>query len=267
VKLSRAFLVALACAAAFTAFKLQYPSREWRHPYVPPKENPDGTIDYTLIAKPLEKWDGDYWVLRFSKDWKLTTSESAEPAEVKSPNGSHFKFNVLPNDWVNVEFDYPSLRPLPKDTPARDSVVTVRPGAYKNSVVPKVSPSSVRGCANLGEVIPGVVAYKRNEPLTGVCIGSDDQITYVVKGSAGNALSEFLCTDDWSFVKYERRNLGGCHGTVRVFDDRLAIVNLRRTTARIGPEEIKKLTEFAMQFLEGATFQQGTIKAFEVYKQ
>jgi hypothetical protein len=266
VKLSRAFLVALACAAAFTAFKLQYPSREWRHPYVPPKENPDGTIDYTLIAKPLGKWDGDYWVLRFPKDWKVTTSENAEAAEVKSPNGYHFKFNVIPNDWLTVDFDYPSLTPQPKDTPEKDSTVTVRPGAYKNNVVPSIAPFWVRGCEQLGEVFPGVLAFKQKTPAASDCITQDKGIAYVVVGTASQAMSEFSCTDDWLTRPFREGKTTVCSGSVRIFRDRNALTSIDRASTRIGPEEIKKVTEFARQFLEQTTVKQGTIKAFEVYK-
>ena len=119
MRLSRTAIVgALIFAALFGGYKYFDFAGDTAHPYVPPKENADGTIDYTLIFMPLRKYGGSYWVLRFPKDWAVIPSEAEDPGEVRLPGGKVWDFNAVPNWWVKVRLDYTTLKPLPKDAPA-----------------------------------------------------------------------------------------------------------------------------------------------------
>jgi hypothetical protein len=85
--------------ALFAAHKFFDQIDSSSHPYVAPKENVDGTVDYALIYKYVKELDGRYWVLRLPKDWTVIPSEGEDPSEVggsgRKPPASPMFFHKL----------------------------------------------------------------------------------------------------------------------------------------------------------------------------
>jgi hypothetical protein len=74
---------------------------------IPPRENADGTIDYTLVNKWLYDKEPTYWVLRFPNDQYVRTSENWTGDYKNSSNS--VGLHTRPNQYIELYFKDNSL--------------------------------------------------------------------------------------------------------------------------------------------------------------
>jgi hypothetical protein len=238
-------------------------------PYVPPKENADGTVDYTLIFRPLPKFEGNYWVLRFPKDWDVTPSETEDAGEVRLPNGRVWDFNAVPNDWVRIRLNLETLTPLKKGTPPGSGELWIEPTADPYLTKSKADydrfmKETAEHCDKIGEIIPGVVAYKMRQPENVhrlKCFAlTPDQTGYVVYDDRGKYIADINCAD-WNKTKARAT----CRGKIELMNGHAASVSLNTPLRSALPDEIKSIVTFTQRFLLDATVKRGAIEPFEQY--
>ncbi|MEM7426983.1 MAG: hypothetical protein AAF441_12880 [Pseudomonadota bacterium] len=117
VKFIAATLVVGAAAAAAWLY-----TRPAAQTFIAPVENPDGTVDYTLVARGVETIPGNpdekedqHWVLRFPKDtYVLVRNHEAGTSGPFSFNGRETSLASPPNSELSFFLDIDNLRFAPK---------------------------------------------------------------------------------------------------------------------------------------------------------
>jgi hypothetical protein len=181
---------------------------------------------------------------------------------VRLPDGSGYDFNALPNDWVKVRLDYPTMKPLPKSAPAQANElwITAHANPHDFEFLKKIYFGS---CIKVGEPNGGVSTYKHGPSKTEQgfsCRIGDGYKDYIVTNNSGQDKAHFTCSD---WIKGNIRI--SWHGTVAFPDTSIATVNIGTTNKAISLEELKTVTQFVDRFITQATVKRGKIREYEVY--
>lgn len=164
---------------------------------IPPQENADGTIDYTLV-----NWVADpppYWVLRFPKKAHVIGDE--EDPKPRFPAGL-FTHPIGKNNNIRVFLTIPDFKFLTeKSRSADDSVVTVilpppvyiRPYRLKDWERENINDE----CKLVGELAPGVFEYggSRGGAFGFLCsnIGRHKGKPIIVRDKSGKLIGDGAC--------------------------------------------------------------------------
>jgi hypothetical protein len=240
------------------------------HPYVAPRENADGTIDYTLIFRPLPKSQGRYWVLRFPKEWAVVPSESINVGKVQLPNGSVWDFKTVPNNWLEVRLDYPTLKPLRQGTAAQKDEVHLRARinpylAMTDTDLQKLKTETERHCVAKGEVSPGVFLFETREPISEhefKCFVAGLDIGHQIYDEKGNYIARFGC-----LIWKPNLARSGCIGDVELGNGYQAMVSTSLFEKNIQPAEVKQIALLTRDMFAAATVKHGKIPPYEKFEQ
>lgn len=158
-------IVGLAIAIFATgAWRMAISDGKWHQPYFPPRENADGTMDYTLFVKTRKEFPGGVWVLRIPKVVDVQLSENEGESSVMFGGGGGVGFSAVPNGHIVVNFDLDATRPFTKDEfPIKQKKVKhIRVSAYaglgemsRDDL--KQQEASAAHCKNGSEVAQGVI--------------------------------------------------------------------------------------------------------------
>jgi hypothetical protein len=258
-RLLKIVAVTVVAAAVYGGYLLKKPTGPWQHPYVPPHENADGTIDYTLVDKPRRESDGSYWILRFPKEWDVVPSEAEDPGAVQLPNGTVVDFNSVPNDHVKINFDYQTLTPMKKGERLKDNedlrlIARGNPRLFlSKEQLETLRRETEQNCNKIGEPLVGVVEYEVRKPERehnpGCFVGWLVHATftgYLIFDEARNYIAEFNCTDPSEGQLYV------CSGSIELSNKFTAQFGFR-TPQKIMPAKLKEITFFARDFFEKST--------------
>jgi hypothetical protein len=237
----------------------------WRHPYVPPRANADGTIDYPLIFKPLKLQEGDYWVLRLDKDqWinKIIDSEETYDFSLWGTSGS---LRSVPNRSLVAHFHFPEMKPYIKGTSAEQTgAISIQfsnnpsnADIYFESDLEDVK----EHCETPTKINNRITEYRRkpipNQVKSGNCFSSlsdenRQSMGYLVHDSSGNTLALYTCL--WPIPG----RYGHCTSYLMLPFERTANITIQYYSM-ITPDELVKYTDQALDFILNATVTHGRL--------
>jgi hypothetical protein len=257
-------------AAVFLGYSLLKPSGDWRQTYVPPIENADGTIDYTLVDKPRKESGGTYWILRLQKDWDVKQSESEDPSAARPPNKIVASLKAISNDHLIIEFAYQTLEPARHSAPkeAEELFKLIAQSDPRLSLSNEEFETLIRNtdqhCDKRGEATFGVVEYAVRKPEkvhdAGCFVGWDSKLRgFIVFDGASQYLAKFSCIDPG------KSGFGGCWGDIELKNGLVASFSSKAREA-ITPQKLRDFTFFARDFFEKNTVQVLKLKPEEKFK-
>jgi hypothetical protein len=236
----------------------------WRHPYVPPRANADGTIDYPVIFKPLKLKDGGYWVLRLDKDQINNFSDKEETYDF-SLWGTSGSLRSIPNDSLVAHFHFPEMKPYIKGTSSE------RKGAIRIQFFNSPSNADIyfesdlkdvqEHCETPTKINNRITEYRRkpiaNEDKSGNCFSSltdknRQSMGYLVHDSSGNTLALYTCL--WPTPGL----YGHCNSYLMLPFDRRAQITIQYYSM-ITPEDLIKYTDQSVDFIVNATVTHGRL--------
>lgn len=257
---------------AVGAWRMVISNDKSHQPYIPPQENADGTIDYTLIAKP-KKYAGGAWVLRIPKDVNVQLSENEGESSVIFSGGGSVGFRAIPNGHIEVNFDLSMTHLLTKDEFPLKGKKVKHISVYVNADLGwiakdklKRQETSASNCKNLNEVAPGITALepqkKPDEKPNEECgLYFDDQgntFGFAVRNQSGNFVTLVECsTATGDHVD------ANCNATVNFPWYRHA--NIYFSLDEVTPDKFRETFQKITDYFQQRTVRIGTIPADKVY--
>jgi hypothetical protein len=259
-------VLALACGKYIYSHRQNDPVTQ----SIPPKENADGTIDYTLLSQAPQS-TAHYWVLRFPKTMAVTRSEEQYEGVVTLPNGPSYKLKSQPNENIEFFLRLPTLEPLPAPATAEDimNAGVLRVYVYNHPYnikarLPEMMQDIAEKCVEVGRFEPGVIAYQAKpdyqapKDRPGKCfvhdLGDDKAIGYILHDRGGAYLGDFKC-----WLPQTPDAQAGCFGNIALPQNRRALFHFM--TVKIPPQSLQSITEQVVKFVTQATIRLEAIPA------
>jgi hypothetical protein len=188
---------------------------------IPPKENADGTVDYTLLwvqkaNNASQKDTITEWVFRLPKSYEIRVSK---PVSVEVNNGMNF--NIQSNSFISFDLDPVTLAPIPLHQIEGNSFnsradwdVSVQIGpAYPRSADEKRTTEWKDQCVPTGNKIGGLVEYARpNKGYTKCRAGSKQNLFYAL--ASDDTEKSIDCPSEFPSCSYSF-----WHGNLRIYGD------------------------------------------------
>jgi hypothetical protein len=121
-RIALAGALAIAATCVYLGFKFYQHSKRI-HAEIPPQENADGTIDYTLIDQWVDDPEPYFWVLRLPADQYVEASEEWS-ANYKGTGGS-YGFRTRPNQYITLYFTDENFNQYMSKTDVKNGVSSV----------------------------------------------------------------------------------------------------------------------------------------------
>jgi hypothetical protein len=235
----------------------------WRHPYVPPRANADGTVDYPIIYKPLKLEEGGYWVLRLHKD-QINSFSDKEKTQNFSLWGQSGSLGSIPNDSLVAEFHFPEMKPYLEGTRSEQT------GAIGIQFFNSPRNAKMHFDLDLKDVNelcepPKTInnrmseyagKIKTNQKISPRCFGSsinNDRATgYRVDDSSGRLLALYTCY--WPPAGL----YGHCKSYLMLPFERTAKITIQYYSM-ITTDDLVKYTDMAVDFIVNATVTHGRL--------
>ena len=241
---------------------------------VSPASNPDGTIDYTIINRRLERRggkfypvEGAYWVLRLPKQYPVIVSKDETLSFFPDYTSSKsIDFQRRKNESVAFSYSWPTLRPPPPGpeesaflpNPIKGQISSInRVSVFlENSYVPagkglsNFKMSEDETCRSLGIKSNGVEIFQEadknlgtNSKKPGICtrLFSYSPQHFVVRNDIGLPIASGKC-------------IGSCSADLVVLDHKVHIGFSRRLL-----DEVPAIVTETAKFIEKITVRQDKI--------
>jgi hypothetical protein len=179
---------------------------------IPPHENLDGTIDYTLAFPVSQKHDGYYWVVRFPKNQYVELSQPGE-TRIEIPGTAVYGLKSYNNQMLTTYFKLQSFQPFTKPYAIDEILKAPHVEVVLSNVWSDRAENSAiflnkdsKGCVALGEVAKNIYAYEPRGNSIDTCVfqeASFKQIGYSIRNEKGLHLAEMSCDIEYN---------GSCHG-------------------------------------------------------
>lgn len=201
-KLSKAIVLLLVFVAGYFSYKYYQFARDPYANGIPPHENSDGTVDYTLATPGSAEVDRYYWVVRLPKDQYAKTSESGE-SPIGIINGVGYAFRSYSNQSLGLYYKLPSFEPFKSTSTVEERIdgPSIRVTLLNNWSDPAKDSANflnehVTDCIAKGEVEKNLFAYGPYNSNRGRCPfreASFETIGYSIRNDAGLHIAEMLC--------------------------------------------------------------------------
>jgi hypothetical protein len=225
---------------------------------VPPRENADGTIDYTLAFRPRSDLLGYYWVLRFQKSQFVRESKPRNTFKLESLDGqSSYKSDSRKNQWLELFFKLPNVSPWlgnvdlkAKDEPPILKVKALDLRTDTQFLSADFSKSAKERCLEVQRLGTRVIVYvEKNLPQNMNCFASNVgfiKVTgYSVLNDEGHHIADYSCTKSGDGV------IGNCSGTILLSFDRTLLVTFY--SSQLSVEQFPVVTDRLIDIFVKAT--------------
>jgi hypothetical protein len=183
---------------------------------IPPHENADGTIDYTLALPVTADHDGFYWVVRLPKDQYIEISKPGT-SDVGIVGGVALGLRTYSNQSINLLYKLPTLGVFRKSSTEDERFKTPHISIMlSNAEHDQVEWSNdflgdgTKHCHAIGEVEKGLFAYDPTDDGVGLCPfskASYKTVGYSVRNSKGLHIAQFEC---------QPAENGNCNGSLHL---------------------------------------------------
>ena len=270
-------LMLVLIAVAFGVDKyFKFKTKAWddQHPFVPiaPHENADGTVDYTLVSKPLKSAVGKYSVLRFPKNVLVLPPHGELLADASFTNGDN------PNGGLILHFKIPSFEPLRQTVGDERYLldtfhVNVSPREFDSEFLnSKTISEAEKYCTKVSYIEPSVAVYVTKSPNTNSLLEScflgdqksDGGVGYLVYDSNKKLLAEIICSTQGANSTNKNNQTATCSGSL--FAEQGNYVQFNWNSETFDPAQLQSLVSTLKSSINEATVRVEDVPPNQVYK-
>jgi hypothetical protein len=232
--------------------------------FVPPHDNGDGTIDYTLVTRNPKLEEKHLWIIRLPKEVWAELSEDGRIGDVSINGGPAIGFNSIANYQLEISFWPKDLTPYLKSSgnfPPRSNLqVIVYEGKKPFSQWLPRLPEALVACDELPSPDRRVrrftqKAHPTPESLEANCFAKDvigkRQFGHLLLDSAGSEFGTITCDS-------ELQADGRCYGFIWLPQDRKAQLNFK--SSDFPPGRMQDMVSLIHAYLTKATILTETVR-------